>query len=137
MADLSGADLSGLDAGAGSAAGGWLGPLARGQYRALARMRWTMFTNGLRSNKGALELGARTFGIIVYILLGLAVGAGMGALTYFLASGGKWKYLPILFWVLTFFWQIIPVMLASFQEQFDLGILLRFPYCSEADVADF
>lgn len=134
MADLSGADLSGLDAGAGSAAGGWLGPLARGQYRALARMRWTMFTNGLRSNKGALELGARTFGIIVYILLGLAVGAGMGALTYFLASGGKWKYLPILFWVLTFFWQIIPVMLASFQEQFDLGILLRFPLRFESYV---
>ena len=35
--------------------------------------------------------------------------------------------LPILFWVLCFFWQIIPVMVASYQEQFDLGILLRFP----------
>ena len=34
---------------------------------------------------------------------------------------------PVLFWVLAFLWQAIPVMLASFQEQFDLGILLRFP----------
>jgi ABC-2 type transport system permease protein len=32
-----------------------------------------------------------------------------------------------LFWVLAFLWQAIPIMLASFQEQFDLGILLRFP----------
>jgi ABC-2 type transport system permease protein len=127
MADLGGAGLSGLDAGGGYAAGGWLGPLARAQYQALARLRWHMFANGLRSSKGALELGARTFGYIVYAVIGLGLGAGMGTVTYFLASSGKWGYLPILFWVLAFFWQIIPVMLASFQEQFDLGILLRFP----------
>ena len=24
-------------------------------------------------------------------------------------------------------WQMLPILLASFQEQFDLGILLRFP----------
>jgi ABC-2 type transport system permease protein len=127
MAGVGGADFSGLDAGAGYAAGGWLGPLARAQYKALARLRWQMFANGLRSNKGVLELGARTFGMIIYALMGLALGAGMGVVTYFLASGGKWRYLPVLFWVLTFLWQMIPVMLASFQEQFDLGILLRFP----------
>jgi ABC-2 type transport system permease protein len=127
MADLGGANLSGLNEGAGYAAGGWLGPLARAQYKALARLRWQMFTNGMRSNKGALELGARTFGIIIYVLMGLALGAGMGVVTYLLASDGKWRYLPVLFWVLAFLWQMIPVMLASFQEQFDLGILLRFP----------
>ena len=33
--------------------------LARMQYAALARMRWNMFRNGMRSRKGALELGAR------------------------------------------------------------------------------
>jgi ABC-2 type transport system permease protein len=127
MADVGGANFSGLDTGAGYAAGGWLGPLARAQYKALARLRWQMFANGLRSNKGALELGARTLGIVIYVLMGLALGAGMGVVTYFLAAGGKWRYLPVLFWVLAFLWQMIPVMLASFQEQFDLGILLRFP----------
>jgi ABC-2 type transport system permease protein len=127
MADLGGANLSGLDAAAGYASGGWLGPLARAQYKALARLRWQMFTNGLRSNKGALELGARVLGNILYALIGIALGAGMGVVTYLLASGGKLRYLPIVFWVLAFLWQMIPVMLASFQEQFDLGILLRFP----------
>jgi ABC-2 type transport system permease protein len=108
-------------------AGGVLGPLARAQYGALARLRWQMFTNGLRSNKGALELGARTFSFIVYTVMGLAVGAGAAVATYFLVSGNQWRFLPVLFWVLGFIWQMIPVMLASFQEQFDLGILLRFP----------
>jgi len=108
-------------------AGGVLGPLARAQYGALARLRWQMFTNGLRSNKGALELGARTFSFIVYTVMGLAVGAGAAVATYFLVSGNQWRFLPVEFWVLGFIWQMIPIMLASFQEQFDLGILLRFP----------
>jgi ABC-2 type transport system permease protein len=42
-------------------------------------------------------------------------------------SQNEWRFLPIVFWVLAFLWQMIPVMLASFQEQFDLGIILRFP----------
>ncbi len=136
MALLGGADLGGAPmggTGAGRAAGtidpggGALGPLARAQYAALARLRWRVFSNGMRSNTGALELGARTFSYLIYCGMGLGLGAGMGFTTYFLVSGGKWRLLPILFWVLTFLWQAIPIMLASFQEQFDLGILLRFP----------
>ena len=44
-----------------------------------------------------------------------------------MASERQWQFLPILFWAVCFLWQMIPVMLASLQEQFDLGILLRFP----------
>jgi ABC-2 type transport system permease protein len=107
--------------------GGALGRLALAQYGALARLRWRMFSNGLRSNSGALELGARTFSYLIYATMGLGLGSGMGFTTYFLVSASKWRLLPILFWVLAFLWQTIPIMLASFQEQFDLGILLRFP----------
>ncbi|HXR39109.1 MAG TPA: hypothetical protein VN776_08450, partial [Terracidiphilus sp.] len=135
MAFIGGADLGeaglngagGLGAPPASLAGGIMGTLARAQYGALARLRWRMFLNGLRSNKGALELGARTFSLLVYGLMGLGLGTGMGIATFFLVSRGEWRLLPILFWVLVFLWQAIPVMLASFQEQFDLGILLRFP----------
>jgi ABC-2 type transport system permease protein len=129
MADLGGADLSPLGEAAGIHAGGVLGSLARAQYGALARLRWRMFQNSLRSSKGALELGARTVSYVIYALLGLAIGTGAGFAAYALASGdqNRWRFLPILFWVLGFLWQMIPIMLASFQEQFDLGILLRFP----------
>jgi ABC-2 type transport system permease protein len=106
---------------------GVLGAQAREQYAAMASLRWQMFRNGLRSKLGAFEFGARTAAYILYSILGLGFGAGAGLFAYMLASDGKWQYVPILFWVVFLLWQMIPIMLASFQEQFDLGILLRFP----------
>jgi ABC-2 type transport system permease protein len=93
----------------------------------MAGMRWRMFVNSLRSKLGAIELGARTVAFVIYAAMGLALGAGMGVGAYALVSNEKWEFLPILFWVAFLLWQVVPVMLASFQEQFDLGILLRFP----------
>lgn len=106
---------------------GLLSRRARQQYAALASMRWQMFSNGLRSNKGMLELGARTFTYFVYGSMGLGLSVGLGFGAYAIVSAGHWKFLPILFWAVFLVWQLLPVMLASFQEQFDLGILLRFP----------
>ena len=107
--------------------GGVLSPLAQAQYSALAHMRWRIFVNGLRSKMGAFEFGARVVSYVMYGLLGLGLGFGSGATAYALAYSQKWQYFPVLFWVLFLMWQMIPVMLASFQEQFDLGALLRFP----------
>ncbi len=106
---------------------GVLSPLARAQYAALAALRWHMFVNGLRSKLGAFELGARTITFVFYGLMGLALGAGAGAAAYGLADDDQWQYFPIVFWVVCLIWQVVPVMLASFQQQFDLGGLLRFP----------
>jgi ABC-2 type transport system permease protein len=127
MADLGDTGENGVSHRVAIHPGGVLGPLARAQYGALTRLRWRMFSNSLRSNKGALELGARTFSYLVYGSMGLALGVAAGGVTYLLVSENQWRFLPIVFWVLAFLWQMIPVMLASFQEQFDLGILLRFP----------
>jgi ABC-2 type transport system permease protein len=103
------------------------GAQARAQYAALARLRWHMFSHGLRSRKGALELGARTVSFVFYCIGGLALGAGAGLAAFAVTAGNQWRFLPILFWAVFFVWQMVPIMLASFQEQFDLGILLRFP----------
>jgi ABC-2 type transport system permease protein len=112
---------------ANAVSGGVFGPLARAQYGAMLRLRWEMFRSGLRSIHGILDLGATGISWMIYAFLGLLLGAGMGIATYFIVSEAEWRFLPILFWVLCFLWQMIPVMLASYQEQFDLGILLRFP----------
>lgn len=101
--------------------------LARIQYAALARMRWSMFRNGMRSSKGAFELGARISMILLYGVMGLGMAFGLGAGAYSIIHGGEWKFLPLLFWVVCFLWQIVPVSMASFQQQFDPGGLLRFP----------
>ena len=106
--------------------GGIFGAEARAQYGAMARLRWSMFRNGLRSRKGALELGARTVSLVIYCIFGVLLGTGTGIGSYFLVLNAIYL-LPILFWVLMFLWVMMTILLASFQEQFDLGILLRFP----------
>jgi ABC-2 type transport system permease protein len=106
--------------------GGIFGAQARAQYAAMGRLRLNMFRNSLRSRKGALELGARTVSFVIYGILGVMLGTGVGVGSYFLVLNA-FELLPILFWVLMFLWVMITILLASFQEQFDLGILLRFP----------
>ncbi len=100
---------------------------SRAQYAAMGALRWHIFVNGLRTKMGVFELGARTVTYLVFGSFGLALGAVSGVGAYLLASGGKWLFLPLIFWTLCLLWQGGPVMLASMQEQFDLGILLRFP----------
>jgi ABC-2 type transport system permease protein len=113
--------------GVNGAGGGVLGREARTQYAAMARLRWRMFINGLRSIHGVLDLGATGIAWMFYAVLGLSFGLGLCAAAYSLASHSSWRYLPILFWAISFLWLMFPIVIASFQEQSDLGILLRFP----------
>jgi ABC-2 type transport system permease protein len=125
---MAGLDESGFNqAGLRKSGGGPGGALARAQYRALAAMRWKAFRNGMRSRRGAFELGARTITSLMYGLLALGISFGMGMGAWALVANNEWSFVPILFWALFVLWQMVPVMLASFQEQFDLSILLRFP----------
>jgi len=101
--------------------------LARTQYKALAIMRWRLLTNRMRSVQGAFELGARGITFMVYCTMGLGLAVGLGGGAFSIASRGRWEFLPIVFWAVFLVWQVIPIALASFQEQFDLSGLLRFP----------
>jgi ABC-2 type transport system permease protein len=113
--------------GVNRAGGGILGREARTQYAAMARMRWRIFMNGLRSIHGLRDLGATGIAWMFYSVFGLGLGIGLCAGAYSLASSASWQYLPILFWVVSFLWLMFPIAVASFQEQSDLGTLLRFP----------
>jgi ABC-2 type transport system permease protein len=113
--------------GVNRAGGGMLGREARTQYVAMARMRWRMFMNGLRSIHGLRDLGATGISWMFYSVFGLGFGTGFCAAAYSLSSRASWQYLPILFWAISFLWLMFPVLVTSFEEQSDLGILLRFP----------
>jgi ABC-2 type transport system permease protein len=93
----------------------------------MAQLRWRMFMNGLRSIHGLLDLGATGIAWMFYAVMGLCLGLGLGVAAHAIASQSSWEYLPILFWVASFLWLTFPIVVASFQEQSDLGILLRFP----------
>ncbi len=101
--------------------------LARQQYAALAAMRWQVFRNSLRTGKGVLEFGARVLSYAMFGMLGLGMSVGFGFGSFAMITSGHVQYLPILFWVVSLIWLMLPVVMASMQEQFDLGILLRFP----------
>ena len=101
--------------------------LARSQYKALAAMRWNIFRHTLRTPGGALEAWARVLAYVLYGVMGFGLAMGFGAGAYAMAASEKWAILPLLFWVIFIMWQVVPVTLASLQQQFDIAGLLRFP----------
>ena len=103
------------------------GQLARRQYGALVSMRWRMTVNSIRSVQGAFEFGARGVAFLIYSMMGLSLGIGLGVGAYSMVSRGHLQFMGALFWTVFLVWQVLPIALASFQEQFDLGGLLRFP----------
>ncbi|UWZ82017.1 hypothetical protein [Occallatibacter riparius] len=106
------------------------GPLSkrsRAQYGALAQMRWSAFRNTIRSTRGAMELGARIVTSVVFSCMGLGIAFGLGAGAYAMVAHGDAKFLPFLFWSVFVLWQLVPITIASFQQQFDMAGLLRFP----------
>jgi ABC-2 type transport system permease protein len=107
--------------------GGLFSELARGQYSALAAMRWSIFRHGFRTTKGAVEIGAKGVIMLMYSLMGMGLASGLAAGSYAIAAHDHWQILPLVMWGVFVLWQVVPVSLASFQQQFDLGGLLRFP----------
>ena len=103
------------------------GKYARAQYGALARMRGRMFVNGLRSTQGVFEFSARTMAYFAYATIGIGMAIGAGAAAFSLVVNHEWNMLPVETWVVLVVWQAMAVGLASFQEQYDLSGLLRFP----------
>jgi ABC-2 type transport system permease protein len=100
---------------------------ARAQFRAVAQMRWRMFLNSLRSRRGSFELGARIVMQGFFALIGLGVGVGLGFGAWQVASHTSLRYLAAFLWPVLIAWQFIPITIASFQENADLSIFLRFP----------
>jgi len=86
-----------------------------------------MMTNSIRSVQGAFEFSARGVAFLIYSMMGMGLGIGLGFGAYSLVKSEHYQYLPALFWTVFMVWQVLPVALASFQEQFDLNSLLRFP----------
>jgi len=107
--------------------GSVFGPLARAQYAAVLRMRRQMLVHSLRSTRGKFELVARFFWIGFFLFVGLGVATGCGFLAHQLASDDQLRLLPVLLWPILILWQVVPIMLASSQENVDFSFLLRFP----------
>jgi ABC-2 type transport system permease protein len=101
--------------------------LTRGQFAAIANLRWRLFVNSLRTTRGALELASRIV-IGLLIAVGSVGGAfGMAAGAAYFISHGKAEWISGLLWTVFVFWQMFPIMATAFTENADSSALLRFP----------
>ena len=102
-------------------------PYMRGQFAAIARVRWQLFVNGLRTIRGRLEVVARGFMFLAFGVVGLGGSFALGALGWYFVSHGKVEWIAILLWPVFLFWQLFPVMASALTENVDSSNLLRFP----------
>ena len=102
-------------------------PGMRGQFAAIAQVRWQLFVNRLRNIRGRLEMVARGFMFLGFAAAGLAGSVTLGALAWLFVTRGRLPWLAILLWFVFLFWQLFPVMATAFGETADSSGLLRFP----------
>lgn len=102
-------------------------PGIRQQIALVARLRWNLFTNSLRTLKGRLE--AVSVGFVWLMMSGLILGGGaaMGIGAFFLVTYGHQVWLAALLWLVFLYWQFSPLFAAAVGAQFDFTNLLRYP----------
>ena len=104
-----------------------LTPALREQLFAIARVRWQLFVNSLRTLRGRLELVSHIFVSLGFAIGGISGLVASGAGAWYVVSHGKAEWLAAVLWPIFLFWQLFPVVATAFTENFDTSNLLRFP----------
>lgn len=99
----------------------------RGQLAAIARVRWQLFVNSLRTIRGRLEMVSRIVTILAFACGGLAGAFGLGVGSWFFLRRGVPEMLALLFWGVFLFWQAFPILSVAMTAPVDLSHLVRFP----------
>jgi ABC-2 type transport system permease protein len=106
---------------------GLISPEARGQFAAIAQVRWQLFINSLRTMRGRLEMVSRVLIGFGFTIGGLGGAFGVAAASWYFTSHDQTEWLALLLWLIFLFWQLFPVVATAFTETFDSSNLLRFP----------
>lgn len=99
----------------------------RGQLAAIARLRWRLFVNSLRTLRGRLEMVSRIFFAFGFAAMGFIGAIAFAVLGFLAVSRLHAEWLAALLWLLFLAWQLFPVLATAFTEQMDSSNLLRFP----------
>ena len=93
----------------------------------IARLRWSLFVNSMRTIRGRLEAVSRLFAAITMCTLAFGGAFAFGILSYLAIHKEKFIYLALLLWAVFAFWQLYPIIGSAFSAPFEFGNLLRFP----------
>jgi len=97
------------------------------QFAAIARVRWQIFINSLRTIRGRLEAVSRVFVGLWFGIGGLGGAVALGFASAFFVGHGHVEWIAFLLWPVFLFWQLFPIIATAFTETFDSSNLLRFP----------
>jgi len=96
------------------------------QLKLIAGLRWNMLKNNLQRKNNRWDL----IGMILaaaggaVVVVGLCVAFYAGA--YFFLTTGRASWMPLLYWTIFLWWQVVPVLVAGFGANFEFRNLLRF-----------
>jgi ABC-2 type transport system permease protein len=102
-------------------------PESRGQFAAIAQLRWRMFLNSLRTRRGKVELFSRIMMGIVFFIGAVGGAVGLAAGSWYFVSQNKTEWLAVLLWPVFLFWQFFPVAATALTQNAESSELLRFP----------
>ncbi|HEX2713578.1 MAG TPA: hypothetical protein VHM88_15365 [Candidatus Acidoferrales bacterium] len=97
------------------------------QLALVGGLRWRVFRNSLRTTSDWLDLLAISLVSALGGLFVLGVGVGLGVAAYTIVLRGTPGFLALPLLAVFFFWQSVPLLLASSTTGFDFRNLLRFP----------
>jgi ABC-2 type transport system permease protein len=97
------------------------------QIAAVARFRYQLFRNSLRTLQGNVELLSRAIISLFYAIGGFGAGFGLAAAAWYFTSQHHEESLAFLLWPIFLFWQLFPIMSSAYAESLDSSTLLRFP----------
>src|ERR1700735_337723 len=89
-------------------------PGMRGQFAAIARVRWQLFVNGARTIRWRLEVVARGLMFLGFTAAGLAGSIPLGALAWLFVSRGRLSWLAGLPWFGFLFLEVFPSVATAF-----------------------
>lgn len=99
----------------------------RGQFAAIAELRWHLFRNSLRTRRGRAELVSRIIIGAFFGLFGIGGSVGFGVGAWYFLSKNKAAWFALLLWPIFLFWELFPVVATAFTENMESASLLRFP----------
>ncbi len=97
------------------------------QFWLLAEVRWHIMRNSLRLKGKKLELAAQIFVVVLGAVIGLALGATMGGVTYVLLAKGKTQIIPLLLEGIFGAWMLGPVLIEGSSPSLDFREIARYP----------
>jgi len=97
------------------------------QLRLIAGLRWNLLKNGLQRKNNRWDLIGMILAVAgsAVMVVGLCVAFYAGA--YFFLTKGRAGWMPLLYWAIFLWWQVVPILVAGFGANFEFRNLLRFP----------